>query len=169
MLFLPIEEVAMCPEQTLKRKNIENIRKNSVASDEINAQQKELAIAERKLKQVANSVLKMKDKMELVRQQLIDVRHQHSSKNTKQTQRALTNAKDRLQKLREDLERKRSDYREMRLVVRDQRSLVKGLEKKEIAKQKAVARFLKEWERDYERNMRMKQKTVHKRRRTIKT
>jgi hypothetical protein len=159
----------MCPEQTLKRKNIENIRKNSVASDEINAQQKELATAERKLKQVANSVLKMKDKVELVRQQLIDIRHQHSTTNTKQTQHALTNAKDRLQKLRQDLERKRSDYREMRLVVRDQRSLVKGLEKKEIAKQKAVARFLKEWERDYERNMRMKQKTVHKRRRTIKT
>jgi hypothetical protein len=76
----------MCPEQTLKRKNIENIRKNSVASDEINAQQKELATAERKLKQVANSVLKMKDKVELVRQQLIDIRHQHSTTNTKQTQ-----------------------------------------------------------------------------------
>lgn len=159
----------MCPEQTLKRNNIEKITTSSVASDEISAQQKELAIAERKLKQVGNSVLKMKDKVELVRQQLIDSRNQYRSTNTKQALRAITNANNRLQKIRQDLDGKRSEYRELKLVVRDQRSLIKSLEKKEAAKQKAVARFLKEWERDYDRNMRMKQKTVQKRTRTMKT
>lgn len=159
----------MCPEQTLKRKNIEKITTSSVVSDEITAQQNELAAAERKLERVDNSVLKMKDKLDLIRQQLSDARNQYRSKNTKQTQRALTSAKDRLQKLRQDLDRKLSEYREMKLIVRDQRSLVKSLEKKETAKQKAVARFLKEWERDYDRNMRMKRKTVQKRRRTMKT
>jgi len=159
----------MRPEQTLKRNNIEKITTSSVASDEINAQQKELAIAERKLKQVGNSVLKMKEKVELVRQQLIDSRNEYRSINTKQALRAITNANNRLLKIRQDLDGKRSEYRELKLVVRDQRSLIKSLEKKEAAKQKAVARFLKEWERDYDRNMRMKQKTVQKRTRTMKT
>jgi predicted nucleic acid-binding Zn-ribbon protein len=169
MLLLSIEEDAMCPEQTLKRKNIEKITTSSVASDEITAQQKELATAERKLKQVGNSVSKIKDKVELVRQQLSVARNQYRSANTKQTQRAFTTANNRLQKLRQDLDRKLSEYREIKLIARDQRSLVKSLEKKETAKQKAVARFLKEWERDYDQNMRMKRKTVHKRRRAMKT
>jgi predicted nucleic acid-binding Zn-ribbon protein len=168
MLLLSLEEDAMCPEQTLKRKNIEKIMTSSVVSDEITAQQKELAAAERKLEQVNNSVLKMKDKLDLIRQQVSDARNQSRSKNTKQTQRALTSAKDRLQKLRQDLDGKLSEYREMKLIVRDQKSLVTNLEKKETAKQKAVARFLKEWERDYDRNMRRKRKNVQKRRRTMK-
>jgi len=159
----------MCPEQTLKRKNIEKIMTSSVASDEITAQQKELANAESKLKHMGNSVLKIKDKVVLIRQQLIDARDQYKSKNTKRTQRALTNANDRLQNLRQDLDRKQSEYRELKLIVRDQRSLIKSLEKKEAAKQKAVAMFLKEWESDYDRNMRMEQKTVQQRRRTMKT
>ena len=159
----------MCPEKTLKRKNIEIITTSSVASDEIIAQQKELATAERMLKHVGNSVLKIKDKVVLVRQQLIDARDQYRSIKTKRTQRALTNANDRLQSLRQDLDKKQSEYRELKLIVRDQRSLIKSLEKKEAAKQKAVARFLKEWERDYDRNMRMKRETVQKRRRIVKT
>lgn len=159
----------MCPEQKLKRKNIEKITTSSVASDEITAQQKELATAERELKHVGNSVLKIKDKVILLRQQLLDARDQYRSKNTKRTQRVLTNADDRLQDIRQELDSKQSEYRELTLIVRDQRSLIKSLEKKEAAKQKAVARFLKEWERDYDRNMRMKRETVQKRRRIVKT
>jgi hypothetical protein len=58
-----------------------------------------------------------------------------------------------------------SDYREMKLMVRDQRTLCRSLEKKEEAKQKAVARFLKEWERRYDQEIRIKEKTVRKRER----
>ena len=102
----------MCPEQKLKRKNIEKITTSSVASDEITAQQKELATAERKLKHVDNSVLKIKNKVVLIRQQLLDARDQYRSKNTKRTQRVLTNADDRLQDIRKELESKQSEYRE---------------------------------------------------------
>ncbi|KPJ79762.1 MAG: hypothetical protein AMJ58_10845 [Gammaproteobacteria bacterium SG8_30] len=62
-----------------------------------------------------------------------------------------------------------SEYRELQLIVRDQRTLVDSLEKKEAARQKAVARFLKEWERNYDREMRMKEKTLRKRRRLLET
>jgi hypothetical protein len=159
----------MCPEQTLKRKNIEKIKASSVTSDEITAQQNELAYAERKLRQVGNSVEKIKDKVGLIRQRLSDARNQYRLKNTKQTQRAFTNASDQLQNIRQEFDNKLSEYREIKLIVRDQRSLVKDLEKKEVAKQKAVARFLKQWECDYDRDMRMKRKTVQKRSRAMKT
>ena len=53
-------------------------------------------------------------------------------------------------------------------MVRDQRTLCRGMEKKEEARQKAVARFLKEWEREYDQGIRMKEKTVRKRERLDK-
>ena len=61
-----------------------------------------------------------------------------------------------------------SDYRELKLLVRDQRSLYSSLVKKEEARQKAVARFLKEWELRYDRETRMKEKNIRKRGRLIK-
>ena len=62
-----------------------------------------------------------------------------------------------------------SDYRELKLLVRDQRSLYRSLVRKEEARQKAVARFLKEWERRYDRETRMKEKNVRNRGRLSET
>lgn len=157
----------MCPEKTLKRKNIEKIMNRSVASNEIVTQQKELVNTERKLKQAGDSLLKIKDKVVFVHQQLIGVRDQNRIKKTKQTQRALISANNRLQKLRQDLDEKRSKYRELKIIVREQKSIVKSLEKKEAAKQKAVARFIKKWERDYDQKLRLKRNNLKKRKRAL--
>jgi len=157
----------MCPEKTLKRRNLEKITTNSTATDAIAAQQKELAVAERKLGQADRRLSKVREKMDLARDQAADARKQHASRDTGHTRRALNTAITKLQNIRQDLEQLLSETRELKLIVRGQRNLVKSLEKKEAAKQKAVARFLKDWERDYDRKMRMKEKTLEKRKRLI--
>ena len=158
----------MCPERTLKGEINRKNTTGSVMPAEIVAQQKELAASERKLEQAGNAVTRIKEKVALERQRLADARSQHRAQNTKQSQRAFNSATNRLQKLRQDRDNLMSEYRELKLIVRDQRNLLASLEKKEVAKQEAVARFLKEWERNYDREMRMKRMTVHKRKRLIK-
>ena len=158
---------SMCPEQALKRKNIKKILNRSVASNEIDSQQKELANSERKLNQAGDNVSKIKDKVDQARQRLIEVRNQHRTSKTKQAQRAITSANNRLQIFRQDLDDKRAIYRELMIIVREQKSMVKSLEKKEAAKQKAVAKFLKDWERDYDHKMHLTRSNVQKRKRAL--
>jgi hypothetical protein len=159
----------MCSQRTLKGGNIEKIRNDSASSEEISAQNKLLVAAERNLQKIERNALISKDKVIQLRARLDITRAQHESRNTKQTERALKTAKARLQKARQVRDKLLTDYREHKLIVRDQRNLLNSLEKKEVAKQKAVAKFLKEWERDYDRKMRMKENTIQRRKRLINT
>ena len=159
----------MCSQRTLKGRNIEKIIKESASSEEINAQKKGLVAAERNLQKIERNAVISKDKVVLLRGRLDVARTEHRSRNTKQTERAFKTAKARLQKARQIRDQLLTDHREQKLIVRDQRNLLNSLEKKEVAKQKAVAKFLKEWERDYDRKMRMKENTVQRRKRLINT
>jgi hypothetical protein len=159
----------MSPDRALRRKNVEKIATDSVTSDEINAQRAELTAAERKLARMDQGIAKIREKVARLRQRLADARHQGRQRNTAQTGRAVTTASDKLDNARQQRDKMLSEYRELQLIVRDQRTLVDSLEKKEAARQKAVARFLKEWERNYDREMRMKEKTLRKRRRLLET
>jgi Na+-translocating ferredoxin:NAD+ oxidoreductase RnfC subunit len=150
----------MCPERALKQRNIDNIATSSVTSREIDAQRKELVAAERNLSRMEQKLLVLKDQVDqsILRQK--DLRGQYKVKKTKQIRRRLEVANNRLSNLRQRRDSMSPEYRELKLMVRDQRALLKALEKKEIARQAAVARFLKEWERDYDRKMRRKQKNA---------
>ena len=57
------------------------------------------------------------------------------------------------------------DYRELKQIVRDQRTICRHLGKKEEARQKAVAKFIREWEQNYDRALRLKARNVNQRRR----
>ena len=150
----------MCPERALKQRNIDNIATSSVTSREIDAQRKELVAAERNLSRMEQKLLVLKDQVDqsILRQK--DLRGQYKVKKTKQIRRRLEVANNRLSDLRQRRDNMLPEYRELKLMVRDQRALLKALEKKEIARQAAVARFLKEWERDYDRKMRRKHKNA---------
>jgi hypothetical protein len=150
----------MCPERALKNRNIRNITASSVASDEISAQRKELAAAERRLNRMEQKIPAIKDQVAQSRLRLSDLRNQSKAKNKKQITRMHETAKHRLSSARQQRDKMLSEHRELKLIVRDQRALVKALEKKEAARQAAVARFLREWERDYDRKMRIKQKNA---------
>ena len=131
----------MCSQRTLKGGNIEKIRNDSASSEEISAQNKLLVAAERNLQKIERNTLISKDKVIQLRARLDITRAQHESRNTKQTERALKTAKARLQKARQVRDKLLTDYREHKLIVRDQRNLLNSLEKKEVAKQKAVYSF----------------------------
>lgn len=151
--------------RTLVRNNIEKLSTNSVASDELRKQLAVLESAERKLERKEQGITRVREKIAGLRQQLADARRLKLERDTAQTKRALAAVIKKLEGAVQQRHGMLSDYRELKLMVRDQRTLCKSLGKKEEARQKAVARFLKEWERNYDREIRMKEKTVHKRER----
>ncbi len=149
--------------RTLMRNNLEKIATLSVTSDELVEQQAVLEAAERKLTRMEQRRVKILEKIAGLRQRLAEARNLHRDQDTAQTKRALMSLTKRLDSAMQQRESVLFDYREQKLLVRDQRSLYRSLVKKEEAKQKAVARFLKEWERRYDRETRMKEKNIRKR------
>jgi hypothetical protein len=150
------------------RNNVEKISTRSVDSDELDKQRALLQSAERSLVRMERDIEKVGEKIIGLRQQLAERRSLHKERGTAQTQRALAAAVKKLESAVQQRHGLLSDYREQKLMVRDQRALCRGMEKKEEARQKAVARFLKEWEREYDQDIRLKEKTVRKRERLDK-
>jgi len=151
------------------RNNLERISTQSVTPNELDEQWKELQAVERKLARMEQGRLKVREKIAGLRQQLAGARGLHREQGTPQTKRALASLTKKLDSALQLRDSISSDYRELKMLVRDQRALYKGLVKKEEARQKAVARFLKEWERRYDREIRMQEKTVRKRERLGRT
>jgi hypothetical protein len=150
-------------DRTLKRHNLEKIATLNVTSDELGEQRKVLEAAERKLTRMEQRRVKLLEKIAGLRQRLAEARNLHRDRDTAQTQRALMSLTKKLDSATQQRDSLLSDYREQKLLVRDQRSLYRSLVKKDEARQKAVAGFLKEWERRYDRETRMKKKNIRKR------
>jgi paraquat-inducible protein B len=167
---LTTKEIAdLSTDRTLMRNNLERISTQSVTSNELDEQQAVLEAVERKLARMEQARLKVREKIAGLRQQLAEARSRQRVRDTPQAKRALVLLTKKLEAALQLRSSMASDYRELKLLVRDQRDLYKSLKKKEEARQKAVAKFLKEWERSYDRETRMKEKTVRKRERMRKT
>lgn len=155
--------------RTLKRNNLEKIAALSVTPDELGEQRAVLEAAERKLTRLEQRRVKLLEKIAGMRQRLAEARKLHRDRDTAQTKRAVMSLTKKLDSALQQRDSVLSDYRELKLLVRDQRSLYRSLMKKEEARQKAVARFLKEWERRYDREIRMQEKNIRKRGRLSET
>ena len=155
--------------RTLMRNNLEKIAALSVTPDELGKQRAALEAAEYKLARMEQRRVRILEKIAGLRQRLAEARNLHRDRNTAQTKRALMSLTKKLDSAMQQRDSVLFDYRELKLLVRDQRSLYRSLVKKEEARQKAVAQFLKEWERRYDRETRMKEKNVRKRGNLSKT
>lgn len=159
----------MGKDRTLMRENVDRISSRSVTSDDLQAQRILLDKAERKLARMEEARVKIRERITGLREQLAEARSQHSEQNTIQSKRALMALTKKLNRAVQRRESVMSEFRELKLLVRDQRALYKSLVKKDIARQKAVAMFLKEWERNYDRETRMQEKNIRKREHMDKT
>jgi len=164
-----MEKSELSDNRTLMRNNLERISTQSVTPDELEEQRKVLEAAERKLAKMERGYRNVREKIEGLRQQLAETRSLHRECETPQAKRSLASLAKRLDSALQRRDSVSSDYRELKMLVRDQRALYRGLVKKEEARQKAVTRFLREWERNYDREIRMKEKTVRKRERMRRT
>jgi len=151
------------------RNNVNRLSTQSVASDELREQGAELDAVQHKLARMEQGKVKVHEKIAGLRQQLAEARSLHKEQGTAQTKRTLMRLTKNLDSAIQQRDSIQSDCRELKLLVRDQRALYRSLIKKEEARQKAVARFLEEWERRYDRETRMKAKNVRKRERLGKT
>jgi predicted nucleic acid-binding Zn-ribbon protein len=149
--------------------NVDRISSRSVTSDDLQAQRILLDKAERKLARMDEARVKIRERISELREQLAEARSQHSGQNTIESKRALMALTKKLNRAVQRRDSLMSEFRELKLLVRDQRALYKSLVKKDIARQKAVAMFLKEWERNYDRETRMQEKNIRKRQHMDKT
>lgn len=155
--------------KTLMRKNAETISTRSVTSGEIENQRAELAAAVRKLARLEKRMVLIREKITGLRQELADARSRQQRRDTTETRQAVKSATNRLAGAIRRRDGISSDYRDLKQIVREQRALYRKLGKKEEARQKAVAKFLREWERNYDREIRLREKNVRQRKRLTRT
>jgi uncharacterized protein YktA (UPF0223 family) len=159
----------MAQKRTLMRENVKSISTKSVSTDEIETQRQALAAAQRRLDRLAQRVLLIREKIAVLRDELAEAKNLHRENGSGKTKRSVMAAVNRLDTAIRRRNKLLEDYRELKQIVRDENTLCKKLEKKEEAKQKAVAKFLNEWERNYDREVRMKEKNVRQRKRLART
>ena len=159
----------MAQKRTLMRENVKSISTESVSSDEIEIQRKALAAVQRKLDSMAHRILLIRERIAVLRDELAEAKQLHRDSSSTKTERAVTAAVNKVDTAIRRRNKLLENYREMKQIVRNQGALCKTLEKKEEAKQKAVAKFIKEWERNYDREVRMKEKNVRQRKRLVRT
>ena len=154
---------------SLLRGNIEKLSKPSVRSDTLDAQKTELKKAESALSRKEQRVFILQEKVRDLRALSSQAKLRHKESNTTQSKKAAETA---ARKLRVGIQQRNeavSQFRDMKQVVRDQRVMYKKLQRKEAAKQKAVAQFLKQWEREYDREIRLREKKAKQRRRWLES
>ena len=114
-------------------------------------------------------VFQLQDKVRQLRTLLSEARLRRKEKNTPQSKRACESVANKLNHAIQRRNEVVSQFREMKQIVRDQKAMLKKLEKKEAAKQKAVAQFLKKWEREYDREIKLREKKARQRKRWLKS
>jgi len=155
--------------RSLLRDNVEKLSTASVHMGTLRAQQNELKKAETGLLRMEQRVFMGQEKVRNLRALLSEARLKHKQKNTPQTKRTSETVAKKLQLALQKRNEAVSRFRDMKQIVRDQRAMYKKLEKKEVAKQKAVAKFLKTWERDYDREIKLREKKAKQRRRWMQS
>ena len=155
--------------RSLLRDNVKKLSTSSVNTDTLQTQHDGLKKAETRLLRMEQRVFMCQDKVRNLRAQLGKARLSYKMKNTPQAKRVVDTAANKLKNAIQQRNEVVSSFRDMKQMVSDQRAMCKKLEEKEAAKQKAVARFLKKWERDYDREIKLREKKAKQRRRWMES
>jgi hypothetical protein len=167
--WLRLTDTVETPEQvrnkTPMQQNVKRISTTNSTMDEINAQRAALQAAERRLARLAARGMQAREKINDLRRELAGLRARGRNRATPATVQEVRAASSRMAAAVRRRDKLLSDYRELKLFVREQRALCSKLEKKQQARQRAVEKFLREWERNYDRELRMKERNARKRKR----
>ena len=128
--------------------------------DALQAVSKEAARAE-----AAHEKLLAREKK--ARERLEAAKTRSKSSNSNRTADALLAAKQRVDEATRLRKESAARLREMKKLVREETQLAREAERKARARDRAVAAFLKKWEREYDLEMRRKQKNIELRRREL--
>ena len=159
----------MNQKQSLLHENVKNISSASVEEVTLHDALSELKKAEARLPRAEQRVFKCQAKVRDQRALLSATRLRHKQKNNPQTKRACESVVNKLELTKQQCIESVSRFRDIKQIVRDLRAVYKRLERKEAAKQKAVAQFLKKWERDYDRKVKIHEKNANQRRRWLQS
>ena len=163
-LIVTREVIDLARTRALISENVKRVTTKSVTSEEIERQRSALATAERKLTIKKERLGQMREKIAVLRHELSERRAAHRQNETTDTARTVTAGVENLETAAQLRDEMLVDYRELKQIVRDQQTICRQLEKREEAKQKAVAKFIREWEQNYDRALRLKARNVNQRR-----
>lgn len=158
----------MKKKQSLLHENVKKLSNASVKEDALRVSLSELKKGEARLSRAEQRVAKCEARVQEQKTLLGEARLRHKREDSSQTRRACESATKKLALANKQYKESVSGCRDIKQIVRDHRAVYKKLEKKEAAKQKAVAQFLKKWERDYDRKTRILEKNASQRERWLK-
>lgn len=109
----------------------------------------------------------------LVQEQNCNAQYQSSKdraegSDSTRSQVAVRTARERAKSASKRRREALANLREARSLLREQQQLARDAERKERAKQRAVAAFLKQWEREYDLEMKRKKKNIKLRKREVR-
>lgn len=159
----------MKKKRSLLHENVEKLSNASVKEDALRVSLSELKKGEARLSRAEQRVAKCEARVQDQKMLVSDARLRHKGEDSSQARRACESAVKKLALANQQYKESVSGFRDIKQIVRDHRAVYKKLEKKEAAKQKAVAQFLKKWERDYDRKTKMLEKNASQRERWLKS
>lgn len=159
----------MKQKRSLLHENVKNISNASVKEDALRVHLSELKKGEARLSRAEQRVFKCEAKVQDQKTLLSEARLRYKRENSPETKRACESAVKKLTLANQQYKESVSGFRDMKQVVRDLGAVYKKLEKKEAAKQRAVAQFLKKWEHDYDRKTKILEKNASQRERWLKS
>ena len=101
------------------------------------------------------------------REQLEAVKARAKGSNSKQMTSSVLSAKQKVKETTRLRQEAAAMLREAKKLVREEKQLTREAERKERARERALAAFLKKWDREYDLEMQRKQKNIALRRREL--
>lgn len=139
-----------------------SVKKNHPdARNSIKSALKELGRAETELKKTKKYEAQMKERHNKAKAKT----RQANTAAAKQTEHA---ARKRLQAASKQRQKAAARHKEASMLLHEQEQLAKELERKERAKKKAVAAFIKKWEREYDRDVARKKQNIELRKKMVR-
>lgn len=131
----------------LTARNVKQLTADAHDINEITHEIQQLSLADARVNRLSRDLEKAKSRYRALNTKLQDLRQTGASKITSKT---FLNTKEKLFVLRSAIKDLEVALKEAKNIRRDQKKLTDAVQTKELARQKAVTRFLKQWNRDYD-------------------
>lgn len=148
----------------LTARNVKQLSDDAHDLNEISYEVQQLSLADANVTRLTRDLEKARTRYRALNDKLREMREGDASKRTSRT---FLNTKEKLFVLRSTLKDLEVALKEAKNIRRDQKKLTDAVQVKELARQKAVTRFLKQWNKEYDIKTNMLAKRIAARKNSI--
>ena len=141
----------------LTRQNVKHIEADAHDITEISFAVQQLSLADARVAKLTKDLDKTKTQVRTLTEKLRDIRDSGASKTHTKT---FLSTKEKLFVFRSSTKDLELALKEAKNIRRDQKALTQAVQTKELVRQKAVTRFLKQWNKEYDQKTNMLAKRI---------